>query len=115
MDAAYWASLAADYQAAWTRVFGRPCNYRALCLAMSVAEHETNNSRAWPGTNNFGAVQLRSLTADEMDEFRAGKLKAGEIFQSTNGAPGGVLHIDTHPTASGPEPYPVWFVYFGND
>ncbi len=110
MDPTYWSGLLADYDAAYRRSFAlfsepgtpdRPTR-NALLLACAVAEHETNNSRAWPGSWNFGAVQLRSLTAAEFAEFQAGTLKAGDYL------PGhaGVLHVDTHPPGI---PYPVWF------
>lgn len=109
VDTAYWLALYSDYAAAWTKQFGGQALQNTLLIAMSVAEHETNNGRAWPGTNNFGAVQLRPLTAQEYDRWQIGTLKAGDTFP---GDPGGVLHIDTHPTPSGPKPYPVWFAAF---
>lgn len=109
MDAAYWTSLADDYVAAYQQAFGRPAPSKSpLILSMSCAEHETNNGRAWPGTNNFGACQLRGLTPDENTAFHAGTLKAGDYTPSRDG----VLHVDTHPTPSGPAPYPVWFAAF---
>lgn len=115
MDSQYWLDLAADYDTAAQRT-GYGKTRRALLCAMAVAEHETNNGRAWPHTNNFGAVQLRRLTPEETQMFNAGTLKAGDTFASPDGVkPGGVLHVDTHPTTGGPLPYPVWFVYFGDD
>ena len=56
LDPNYWPQLAADYDRAAQQAFGRTISRDALCLAMAVAEHETNNSRAWPGSWNFGAV-----------------------------------------------------------
>ena len=112
MDPSYWQGLYADYVTASAKCFGTAKSKNALLLAMSVAEHETNNGRAWPHTNNFGAVQLRSCTAAELDQIKAGTLKAGDTYA---GSPGGVLHIDTHPVKGGSIPYPVWFVYFGDD
>lgn len=109
MDATYWTGLADDYAAAYAQAFGKPPSGKSpLILAMSCAEHETNNGRAWPGTNNFGACQLRGLTAVENSAFREGALKAGDYTPSRNG----VLHVDTHPTPRGPVPYPVWFAAF---
>lgn len=105
-DPNYWSNLWQDYQTAAKQTGLGLSGDNALLLACSVAEHETNNSRAWPGTNNFGAVQLRGLTADELARFKAGTLKAGDQF---SGNPGGVLHVDTHPPGI---PYPVWFVAF---
>ena len=109
MDAAYWNSLLADYRNASQQAFGRLVSDNALLLAMSVAQHETANGLAWPGTYNFGAVQLRKLTADEQSQFNADTLKAGDKFP---GNPGGVLHVDTHPTSAGSIPYAVWFAAF---
>ena len=108
LDPNYWPELASDYDRAAVQQFGRIVSRDALCLAMSVAEHETNNGRAWPGTNNFGAVQLRTLTVQEVTAFQAGTLKAGDYTPNRDG----VLHVDTHPTPSGPQPYPVWFAAF---
>lgn len=105
-DRAYWETLAGDYVRAYGQVFGVPPTRHTLLLAMAVAEFETLNGRAWPGTFNFGAVQLRGLTDDELARFHAGTLKAGDRFP---GNPGGVLHVDTHPPAV---PYPVWFAAF---
>lgn len=121
MDKQYWVDLAADYDAAAVKTsLGK--TRTALLLAMAVAEHETLNGRAWPGSNNFGAVQLRQLTADEHARFAAGTLKAGDKFEPpAPGQPGGVLHVDTHPTKVKDDqgnlhdksvPYPVWFAYF---
>lgn len=112
----YWPSLATDYVAAYMQAFptaGGSAEYtpsrNAILLCMSVAEHETNNGRAWPGTNNFGAVQLRSLTPDERQAFDDGSLHAGDYNAQGNG----VLHVDTHPLGNGAsEPYPVWFAAF---
>jgi hypothetical protein len=105
MDMLYWQSLATDYDTAARDAFGRSVDRDALVLAMSVAEHETNNGRAWPGSNNFGAVQLRGLNAAEFAAFQAGTLKAGDY----NADRSGVLHVDTHPPGV---PYPVWFAAF---
>ncbi len=114
-DATYWCGLAADYLTAYATCFpsaggiaSEPSHRNAIVLAMSVAEHETNNSRAWPGTNDFGATQLRGLTPAELAAFQAGTLKAGDYTPSRDG----VLHVDTHPTPSGPQRYPVWFAAF---
>ena len=105
LDPNYWPQLAADYDRAAQQAFGRTVSRDALCLAMAVAEHETNNSRAWPGSFNFGAVQLRGLTPAEAAAFAAGTLKAGDYTPSRDG----VLHVDTHPPGV---PYPVWFAAF---
>lgn len=107
----YWLSLAADYELAAPRgVFHYPSRL-SLLLAMSVAEHETENGRAWPGEWNFGAVQLRGLTQDELQAFQAGTLVAGARTTVTNRSdvPEGALHVDTHPPGI---PYPVWFCAF---
>lgn len=103
-DTGYWATLANDYTTA-----GAGLSPHCLLLAMAVAEHETNNGRAWPGTFNFGAVQLRACTPEELGAYHSGALQPGDRI---SGNPGGVLHIDTHPTPAGPAPYPVWFVAF---
>jgi hypothetical protein len=112
LPADYWTLLADDYVAAYKSAFGaegQTPGRVAILVAMSVAEHETNNGRAWPGTNNFGAVQLRSLTADERAAYHAGTLKSGDY----DAAHDGVLHVDTHPLGNGAsEPYPVWFAAF---
>lgn len=105
----YWRELEAAYETAFASAFGREAERFDVLLAMLVAELETQNGRAWPGTWNFGAVQLRALTADELAHYHAGTLKAGDTFP---GNPGGVLHVDTHPTTSGPQFYPVWFAAF---
>ena len=101
----YWQALAVDYDTAASQTFGRPVSRDALNLAMSVAQHETCNGAAWPGSNNFGAVQLRGLNATEAAEFAAGTLKAGDY----NSDRSGVLHVDTHPPGV---PYPIWFAAF---
>lgn len=109
MDAAYWTSLADDYVTAYAQAFGKPAASKSpLILAMSCAEHETANGRDWPGSNNFGACQLRGLTAAENAAFQAGTLKAGDYTPSRDG----VLHVDTHPGPRGPVSYPVWFAAF---
>jgi hypothetical protein len=114
----YWPSLADDYVTAYQRAFPTAGggaeslpSRNALLLAMSAAEHETNNGRAWPGTNNFGAVQLRPLTLQERAAYDAGTLKPGDY----DAARDGVLHVDTHPGPSGPVPYPIWFAAFPDD
>lgn len=116
LDAAYWTALADDYASAALdpRGLGKPVPRNALLLAMGVAEHETNNGRAWPGEWNFGAVQLRTLTPEEHVQFDAGDLRAGMRTTDTHRAdvPEGALHVDTHPTAAGPQPYPVFFAAF---
>ena len=101
----YWQSLAVDYDTAAAQAFSRVVNRDALNLAMAVAQHETCNGAAWPGSNNFGAVQLRGLTADEAQAFHDGTLRAGDY----NADRSGVLHVDTHPPGI---PYPVWFAAF---
>jgi hypothetical protein len=117
LPALYWPELAADYLAAYAIAFpsaggiaSEPSHRNAIILACSVAEHETNNGRAWPGTWNFGAVQLRALTLQEAYAYNAGQLKVGDFTPSRDG----VLHVDTHPTANGPQPYPEWFAAFPN-
>lgn len=106
---AYWASLANTYVIAYARLFGISPSKHAVLFAMTVAEHETRNGRAWPGCNNFGGVQLRRLTTEERAAFDAGTLKAGARLA---GNPGGELHVDTTPTAHGNVAYPVWFAAF---
>lgn len=115
LPAGYWPDLASDYVAAYQQAFPsaggaaeRLPSRTAILLSMAVAEHETSNARAWPGTNNFGAVQLRSLTPAELAAYEAGTLKAGDYTPSRDG----VLHVDTHPIPGGDEPYPVWFAAF---
>ena len=75
---------------------------------MSVAEHETNFGRAWPGQNNLGAVQLRALTPAELAAYEAGTLKVGDYTPDRTGC----LRVDTHPGPNGPVPYPEWFAAF---
>lgn len=108
LDPNYWRDLAEDYARAGMQAFGRCLTRDCICLAASVAQHETCNGEAWPGTNNFGAVQLRQLNLQERADFQQGTLKAGDYTASRDG----VLHVDTHPTPSGPVPYPVWFAAF---
>lgn len=116
LDAAYWTALADDYASASLdpRGLGKPVPRNAILLAMAVAEGETNNGRAWPGEWNFGAVQLRTLTDAERASFAAGDLKPGSRTTDTHRAdvPQGALHVDTHPTPAGPQPYPVFFAAF---
>jgi hypothetical protein len=115
LDRVYWESLAADYIAAYAGLWppaggiaSEPSHRNALIIAMSIAEHETNNGRAWPDTNNFGAVQLRGLTSQERALYDYGSLKAGDYTPERDG----VLHVDTHPGPRGPQKYPVWFAAF---
>jgi hypothetical protein len=110
----YWPALAEDYARAYLLVYGKCATREALELAMSVAQHETCNGEAWPGSFNFGAVQLRQLTLGEQADYKTGLLKAGDRFagQPWPGPPGGELHVDTHPTPQGPQPYPIWFAAF---
>jgi len=117
LPSTYWPALAADYLTAYAQAFpsaggiaSEPSHRNAIVLACSVAEHETNNSRAWPGSWNFGAVQLRRLTLAEAGAFNDGTIKVGDYTPSRDG----VLHVDTHPGPSGPVPYPVWFAAFPN-
>ena len=117
LPADYWPSLAADYVTAYMQAFPNAGggaestpSRNAILLCMSVAEHETNNGRAWPGTNNFGAVQLRPLTLQERTAFDDGILHAGDYTPNRDG----VLHVDTHPGPSGAIPYPVWFAAFAD-
>jgi hypothetical protein len=109
MDASYWTTLATDYVNSFTRVFGDLPSKHCVLFAMAVGEFETQSGRAWPGSNNVGAVHLRRLTTDELAAFHAGTLKAGDRIP---GNPGGILHVDTAPTANGPIAYPVWFATF---
>jgi hypothetical protein len=112
----YWPALLDDYVTAYQAAFptaggaaeSTPSR-NALLLACSVAQHETANGLAWPGTNNFGAVQLRKLTAAEFAAYQAGTLHAGDYTPARDG----VLHVDTHPLGQGAsQPYPVWFAAF---
>ena len=111
MNNEYWTALADDYATAYRRVFARAPSLSSLLLAMSIAEHETSNGRAWPGTNNFGAVQLSraQVPAALWEQAAAGQMNAGASFP---GNPGGTLHIDTHPTATGSQKYSAWFAAF---
>lgn len=112
LDANYWIPLLEDYRQGYAQAFppNPPPTRESLILAASVAEHETNNGRAWVGSNNFGSVQLRPLTLQERSSFDAGTLKAGDYTPTRDG----VLHVDTHPGPSGPIPYPVWFAAFAS-
>lgn len=114
LDVDYWIGLANDYAAAAPGALGHQPPRWALVLAMSIAEHETNNGRAWPGAWNFGAVQLRELTAAEQTAFAGGQLHAGDYTRDTHRAdvPRGILQVDTHPGPSGPIRYGVWFAAF---
>jgi hypothetical protein len=114
-DESYWVALATDYLSAYVEAFpsagglaSEPSHRDAIVLAMSAAEHETNNGRAWSGQNNFGAVQARRLTLLELAAYHAGALKAGDYTPSRDGC----LRVDTHPGPNGPEPYPMWFAAF---
>ena len=111
----YWPALLSDYVIAYQQAFPTAGGSSeatpsrgALILACSVAQHETQNGLAWPGTNNFGAVQLRGLTLQEKTAFDDGTLKSGDYTPDRTG----VLHVDTHPSPSGSIPYPVWFAAF---
>lgn len=104
---AYWKQLANDYVAAFKKIGLTPTRH-AVLLAAAPAEFETNNSRAWPGTYNFGAVQGRGLTSDEQAKLASGELQAGARLP---GNPGFVLHYDTNPDKGGAK-YAVWFVAF---
>lgn len=115
----YWRALADDYASACEQIallfaaMGLPT--KAFILhAMSVAEHETRNGLAWPGENNFGAVQLRALNQAELVDYQSGKLHAGSRTTETHRSdvPLGALHVDTHPGPRGAVPYPVWFAAF---
>jgi hypothetical protein len=112
LPSTYWPALAADYLTAYAQAFpsaggiaSEPSHRNAIILACSVAQHETQNGLAWPGSNNFGAVQLRALTVPEAGAFNAGLLKAGDYTPSRDG----VLHVDTHPPGV---PYAIWFAAF---
>lgn len=109
MPPEYWLALADDYRAAYRRKFNRAPSKSAVVIPMCIAEFETQNGRSWPGTNNFGATQLSRGQVPIDLWARKDSLAAGTRFP---GNPGGVLHIDTHPTASGPEKYAAWFAAF---
>jgi hypothetical protein len=111
----FWPKLADDYVSAYKQAFPTAGgsaeslpSRNAILLAASVAQHETSNGMAWPGQNNFGAVQLRGLTLQERAAFDDGDLKPGDY----NADRTGVLRVDTHPGPNGPIPYPEWFVAF---
>lgn len=62
-----WYTKANAYAAAWRGIFGADPIKNAVVLGLSVAEHETRCGDDWAGENNWGAVQDREPTADELD------------------------------------------------
>lgn len=84
-------------------VMGVPISRGELLYMLCVAEHETRCGDAWPNSHNWGAIQWRRPTADEMVRIKAGDLKSGDTI------PGGVLHGDSGPGQGG---YWVWFRAF---
>lgn len=109
-----WYRKANAYAEAWLKVFNSAPNLHAVVLGLAVAEHETRCGDAWPGENNWGAVQLRSLNAAErqavlgipphptnVEEAREAIKVAGLV------EPKGALHADYSPTKAR-----YYFVYF---
>jgi len=101
-----WKRKAEAIRLAWIQRQGRPPRKHEALLALSVAEHETNCGDAWPGENNWGAVQWRVPTKAEKDMIASGDLKAGSRV------PGGALHRDSSPTTGA---YWVWFRAFDSE
>lgn len=96
---------------AYTDVFGTHITRGELLYLLSVAEHETHCGDDWRDNNknsvhNWGAVQWRTPTADEMLRIKAGDLKVGDTI------PGGILQEDSSP---GKGKYYVFFRAYGDD
>lgn len=96
---------------AYHDVFGENITRRELLFALCVAEHETHCGDDWKDNNgnpvhNWGAVQWRSPTGEELQRIKAGDLKKGDTI------PGGILEQDTSPTTG---PYYVFFRAFLSD
>jgi len=116
------AKAQALYQA-WKNVTGGPPPSRnVLLLALSQAQLETAAGDAWPLAHNWGAVDYRACNAKEIQAITDGTLKEG-YWLYKDGSFGaehradavGVLHRDSHPGASGPEWFNVWFGAFADD
>lgn len=97
--------------AGYSDVFGQPITRGELLFLLCVGEHETHCGDDWRDNqgnplHNWGAVQWRKPTADEMTRINAGDLKPGDTI------PGGVLHTDSGPAQG---KYYVWFRTFPSD
>lgn len=131
MTVARWQSKAASLSAAWRQRFGTYPSMPETCLALAVAQHETQCGDAWPTEHNWGAVTLRSLNSLEQAALKThgviptvgpGHVAAAaaaeaaiiaEHLQSPLGPPvTGRIHCDSYP---GRGAYFVWFAAFPDD
>ncbi len=114
-----WYRKANAYAEAWKDIFGVPAPMSAVVLGLAVAEHETRCGDSWPGENNWGAVQLRSLNTAEHAAIAGiiphpGTVSVARerLAQAGLGEPRGALHADSSP---GKGFYFVYFAKFPNE
>ncbi len=107
--------------AAWPHG-GPPITKNAVRLGLAQATFETHCGDDWPGSCNWGAAQYRACTAKEVQAIAAGTLRNGMWLYADGSwsafhtaAALAVLKTDTHPGASGPVRYAVWFAAFPDD
>lgn len=119
-----WGTKATAFAQAWMTKYGTAPSKWAVSCACAVAQHETLCGDAWPGEFNWGAIQLRVLTAAEKTVLAsvpctpqsvkdartvlAAAVEAGTIPAEPNGA----LHVDSSP---GKGWYWVFFHAFVDD
>jgi hypothetical protein len=115
-----WGAKATALWQAWQQLEGAPPpNVNALQLALAQAELETNCGDAWPEAHNWGACDLRSLTAAEFAAYKAGTLKVndwlfpdGSTSSTWGPAATGLLKGDSDPNTG---KFVVWFAAFPDD
>jgi hypothetical protein len=111
MDPNRAATKATAVTLAYVDVFGSHITRGELLYLLSVAEHETHCGDDWKdrhgnGVHNWGAVQWRVPTADELVRIKVGDLHVGDTI------PGGILQQDSSP---GKGQYYVFFRAYGDD
>lgn len=113
-----WQRKAAAVIDGWGVVFGKDPPAGAVVLVLAVAQHETRCGDAWPGENNWGAVQDadKGVQARMRDALRAAGLAAhpsrvdeAKALLTTAGLRTDGLHVDSSP---GKGYYWVYFVTF---
>jgi len=115
-----WPKKAEALWAAWKIVFsGPPPNPNALRLVLAQAEHETHCGDDWDRSGNWGACDLRALSAAEQTDFANGLLKIGYWLypDKTYGAEHrpnsvGIIQGDSDPNTG---KFRVWFAAFPTD
>jgi hypothetical protein len=118
-----FVAKASAVQEAWTRSTGsQPPSKDAVAITVAQADFETRDGDAWSQCFNWGAVDLRAITAPEALAISNGALKDGDWLypdgsHSSVRKPGaiGQLHTDTHPGSDGAEKYHTWFAAFDDD